>query len=86
MGDSSLITLLSIVPLLIITTSIAAAILAWRSRRRAVRIAIATLLIGVGATWVLSSIGVLFSMAGGVLIGVLGITLFIADYGAKKAA
>jgi len=85
MGDSSFITLLSAVPLLVIVTSIAAAIVAWRSRRRAVRTIVAILLMIVGAACVLSTVGMLFSMAAGILIGVLGVVLLIAEYGPKSA-
>ena len=85
MGDSPFITLLSVVPLLIIVTLIAAAVIAWRSKRRAVRTTVGILLIVVGTACVLSTVGMLFSMAGGALIGVLGVVLLIAEYGSKSA-
>jgi hypothetical protein len=85
MGDSSLMTILSVVPLLIIVMAIAAAVIAWRSGRRAVRTAIAILLIVVGIASVLPPVGMLFSMAGGVLIALVGVALLIAEYGGKRA-
>lgn len=86
MGDSSLITLLSVVPLLIIVTSIAVAVISWRSRQRAVRTIVAILLMVVGAACILPTVGKLFSIAAGALIGVLGVILLIAEYGPKSAA
>lgn len=53
MGDSSLVTWLSVVPFLITIVSAVAAVIAWRSGRRAVRTGVAVLLIVVGAAIVL---------------------------------
>jgi cyanate permease len=50
MVDSSLMGILSVVPLLIIVMAMAAAVIAWLSGRRAVRTAVAILLIVVGIT------------------------------------
>jgi len=86
MGDSSVFTLLSVVPLLLIATGTTAAVLAWRSRRRAIRTVVAILLMVVGVACVLSTIGQLFSMAAGPLISVLGLVLLLAEYGPKSAA
>jgi len=80
MGDSSFTTLLSLVPLLIIVASMVVAAVAWRSTRRAVRTLVAILLILGGAAFVFSSIGVLFSVAGGVLLCLFGVLLLIAEY------
>ena len=48
MGDSSLITILSVVPLLAIGAAIAAAGIAWLSGRRAIRPTVAILLVVAG--------------------------------------
>jgi hypothetical protein len=86
MGDSSFTTLLSLVPLLIIVASIVAAGIAWRSTRRTVRTVVAILLILGGATFIFSSIGVLFSVAGGVLLCLFGLLLLIAEYAGNGSA
>jgi hypothetical protein len=85
MGDSSLMTILSVVPLLVIVMAMAAAVIAWLSGRRAVRTAIAILLIAVGIASLFSPIGLLLSMAGGALIALLGVVLLIAEYGPRRA-
>jgi hypothetical protein len=84
MGDASGITLLSAVPLLIFVVSIVAAAAAWWSRRRAIRTVVAVLLIVVGVPCILSSAGMLFAVAGGATIGVLGVVLLIVEYGGKN--
>jgi hypothetical protein len=80
MGDSSLMTWLSVVPLPITIVSAVAAFIAWRSGRRAVRTGVAILLIAVGAAIVFFPVGVLFSLAGGTVIVLLGVALLIAEY------
>ncbi len=86
MGDSSLTTILSVVPLLIIVVAIAGAVLAWRSGRRAVRTAVAILLIASGMASLLSPvIGLLLSVGGSSLIALLGVALLIAAYARKSA-
>ena len=80
MGDSSLTTWLSAVPLLITLISAVAAAIAWRSGRRPVRTGAAILLIVVGAAIVLFPIGVLSSLAGGTVIVLLGVALLIVEY------
>jgi len=77
MGASSLSIWFSVIPLLIIATSIAAAVLALRSRRRVVRAAVAFLLIIAGAASILFTVEVLFSIGAGVLMIVLGVVLLI---------
>jgi hypothetical protein len=79
-GDSSLITILSVVPLLIIGTAIAAAGIAWLSGRRAIRTAVAIVLVAVGVASLFSPIGILLSMAGGALIALVGVVLLVAEY------
>ena len=80
MGDSSLMGILSVVPLLITVMAMAAAVIAWLSGWRAVRTAVAILLIVVGIASLLSPIGLLLSMAGGALIALPGVALLIAEY------
>jgi len=80
MGDSSLVTWLSAVPLLITIVSTVAAVIAWRSGRRAVRTGVAILLIVIGVAIILFPVGVLSSLAGGTLIVLLGVALLIAEY------
>jgi len=80
MGDSSLVTWLSVVPLFITIVSAVAAVLAWRSGRRAVRTGVAVLLIVVGVAIVLFPVGLITSLAGGTLIVLLGVALLIAEY------
>jgi hypothetical protein len=77
MGDAPFITLLSAVPLLIVLAAIVATVVAW-SERPAVRTGAAAFLIVVGAATALSGIGMLFSMAAGAAIGVLGLALLVA--------
>jgi hypothetical protein len=77
MGDSSLSIWFSVIPLLIIATSIAAAVLALRSRRRVVRAVVAFLLIIAGAASILFTVEVLFSIGAGVLMIVLGVVFLI---------
>jgi hypothetical protein len=86
MGDSSFITVLSMVPLLVLVTSVAALVLAWRTRRRAVRRVVAFLLIIVGIASILSTAGTLFSMVGGVVIAAMGLLLLFVSHGPKNAA
>jgi hypothetical protein len=86
MGDSSLMTILSVVPLLTIVMAMAAAAVAWRFGRRAVRTAVAILLIVVGVASLLSPIGMLFSLAGGALIALPGVVLLVAEYRPKSAS
>jgi hypothetical protein len=80
MGDSSLMTWLSAVPLLITIASAVAAFIAWRSGRRSVRTGAAILLIAVGAVIILLPVGVISSLAGGTVIVLLGVALLIAEY------
>jgi hypothetical protein len=85
MGDSSLMTILSVVPLLIIAVAIAAAGIAWLSGRRAVRTVVGILLVVVGIASLFVPMGVLFSMAGGASIALVGVVLLIAEYGPRRA-
>ena len=85
MGDSSLMTMLSVVPLLIIAIAIAAAGIAWLSGRRAIRTVVGILLVVAGVASLLVPIGVLISMAGGALIALVGVVLLIAEYGPRRA-
>jgi drug/metabolite transporter (DMT)-like permease len=80
MGDSSLTTWLSLVPLLVTIAAAAAAVIAWRSRRRVVRSVVAVLLILVGIAIILFPIGMLSSLAGGTVIVLLGVALLIVEY------
>jgi len=80
MGDSSLVTWLSVVPLLITIVSAVAAVIAWRSGRRVVRTGVAILLIVVGAALILFPVGMLSSLAGGTVIVLLGVALLILEY------
>ena len=80
MGDSSLMTWLSAVPLLSTIVSAVAAFIAWRSGRRSVRTGVAILLIAVGAVIILLPVGVISSLAGGTVIVLLGVALLIAEY------
>ena len=86
MGDSSLMTWLSVVPLLITIVSAVAAAIAWRSGRRTVRTVVAILLLVVGIAIVLFPIGVLSSLAGGTVIVLLGVALLIVEYRPGSAA
>jgi len=85
MGDSSLMTILSVVPLLVIAVAIATAGIAWLSGRRAVRTVVGILLMVVGMGSLLVPIGMAFSMAGGALIALMGVVLLIAEYGPRRA-
>jgi hypothetical protein len=85
MGDSSLMTMLSVVPLLIIAVAIAAAGIAWLSGRRAVRTVVGILLVVVGISGLFVPIVMAFSMAGGALIALVGVVLLIAEYGPRRA-
>ena len=80
MGDSSLVTWLSLVPLLVTIVAAAAAVIAWRSRRRIVRSVAAVLLILVGIAIILFPVGMLSSLAGGTVIVLLGVALLIVEY------
>ncbi|UCE03031.1 MAG: hypothetical protein JSW67_02215 [Candidatus Latescibacterota bacterium] len=86
MGDSSFITVLSMVPPLVLVVSVAAFVLAWRTRRRAVRGAVAFLLILVGIGSILSTAGTLFSVVGGAVIAAMGLVLLFVSHGPKNAA
>jgi hypothetical protein len=85
MGDSSFVTLLSIVPLLGLLLSVAALVLAWRSKRSSVRRLVAFLLLVVGMACILLTAGALFFMAGGVLIAAMGLVLLIVSRRSKTA-
>ena len=80
MGDSSLVTWLSVVPLLITIGAAVAGAIAWRYGRRAVRTGVAVLLILVGVAIILLPVGQLSSLAGGTVIVQLGVALLIAEY------
>jgi hypothetical protein len=80
MGDAPGIGCLSLVPLLIILVSIAVAVIAWRSGRRAVRTGAAIVLIAGGIASVLFGGSLLLSLAGGAAIFVVGLVLLIAEY------
>jgi hypothetical protein len=82
-SDSPLFILLSVVPLLLIVISAAAALVAWRSRRRPAQIAVGVLLIILGPVSLLSAAGLLVSVGAAVLISVLGAALLIAACIAK---
>ena len=86
MGDAPFVTALSAVPLLIVVASVAGAVLAWRSRRRGVRVAAAVVLVAFGALLLLTPLGVLFSMAGAAVIALLGVVLLVAEYLRKSQA
>ena len=85
MGDSSLITILSVVPLLMIGMAIAAAGIAWLSGRRAIRTAIAILLVVVGIASLVLPFGMFLSITGSALIALLGVVLLVAEYARKSA-
>lgn len=80
MGDSSLMTWLSVVPLLVAIGAAVAAALAWRYGRRAVRTGVAILLILVGVAIILLPACQLSSLAGGTVIVLLGVAVLIAEY------
>lgn len=80
MGDSSSGVWISAVPLLITIVSALAAVAAWRYGRRTVRTGVAVLLIVVGGAVLFFPLGVLFSLAGGTLIVLIGVALLIAEY------
>lgn len=86
MGDSSLMTWLSIVPLLIALVAAVVAVIAWRYGRRAVRTVVAILLILVGAAIILFPVGLLSSLAGGTVIVLFGVALLIVEYRPGSAA
>ena len=86
MGDSSLVTWLSLVPLLVTIVAAVAAVIVWRYGRRAVRAVVAILLILVGIAIILFPIGMLSSLAGGTVIVLLGVALLIAEYRPGGAA
>jgi hypothetical protein len=86
MGDAPFITFLSMVPLIIIFILIVAAVIAWRSRNRAVRIVVALILILLGTTFLFSpAIGVLFSIAGSAFICLIGVILLFSAMITKSA-
>ena len=80
MGDSSLTTWLSVVPLLITIVAAVIGAVAWRYGRRAIRTVVAVLLIVVGAATLFFPVGLLTSLAGGTVIVLLGVALLIAEY------
>ena len=80
MGDSSLATWLSLVPLLVTIISAVIAVIAWRYGRRAVRTVVAVLLILMGIAIILFPVGLLSSLAGGTVIVLLGVGLLIVEY------
>ena len=86
MGDSSLTTWLSAVPLVVAIVSAVVAAIAWRYGRRAVRTAVALLLILVGAATLFFPVGLLSSLAGGTVIVLLGVAMLIAEYRPGSAA
>ena len=66
--------------------SIVADVIAWRSGNRAVRIAVALILILLGTTFILSTtIGVLFSIAGSLFICIIGVVLLFSAFITKNA-
>ena len=79
MGDAPGITLLSLVPLLITVVLLVAAVVAWRSGRRSVRVGVGLLLIVLGVSTFLPGPGLLFSLGGGALMVVVGLVLLIAE-------
>lgn len=80
MGDSSFVTWLSAVPLLVLLVLIVAAAVAWRSGRRSARIGAAILLVVLGPTLFLCGGGLILSLAGGVLSFAAGLALLVAEY------
>ena len=86
MGDSSLTTWLSAVPLLITIVSAVAAVIAWRSGRRAVRTGVAILLIVVGSPSSCSPLVCSLLWQAVPLIVLLGVGLLIAEYRPGSAA
>ena len=86
MGDSSLTTWLSVVPLLITIAAAVVGVVSWRYGRRAVRTVVALLLIVVGAATLFFPVGLLTSLAGGTVIVLLGVALLIAGYRPGRVA
>ncbi len=80
MGDSSFVTWLSAVPLLVLLVLIVAAAVAWRSGGRSARIGAAILLVALGPALFLCGGGLILSLAGGALSFVGGLVLLIAEY------
>ena len=66
--------------MLVTIVAAAAAVIAWRSRRRIVRSVAAVLLILVGIAIILFPVGMLSSLAGGTVIVLLGVALLIVEY------
>jgi len=86
MGDSSLVTIFSAIPLLVVIAAVVAGAVAWRSQRRVVRNIAGLLLVLLGLVLLLSSIGVLFGMAAGLMLVVIGLALLIVEHAKKRAA
>jgi hypothetical protein len=80
MGDSSYITFLSVISLLVVVASAVAATFAWRSGRRGVRTAAGLALLVFGLVCLLTSAGTLSSGVGCSFIALLGLALLIAAY------
>jgi hypothetical protein len=77
MGDAPYITLLSAIPLLVIVFSIWMAVLAWRTKKRAVRRIVSILMIVMGGLIFFTPYGMFFSLGAGILIVTLGIVLLL---------
>jgi cyanate permease len=77
---------LSVVPILLIVSSLAAVLIAWRSGRRKNRIVVGAALSLIGIVGLLGLLGPTFSIAGGLFIGGVGILLLLAALKSEDAA
>ena len=84
MGDLSIITLISVVPLLVILMSVAIALIAWRLGSRVIRIITSLILVFFGFGFLLLSLGLLFSFLAGIMIMLTGLVLLISELMEKK--
>ena len=85
MGDSSLVTIISAIPLLLVFTAVVAGVVAWRSKRSAVRTVVGLMLVLLGLVLLASSIGVLFGMTASLVLVVIGLILMIVERVKKRA-
>ena len=84
MGDSSSATFLSAIPSLIIIVLLVAMVIVWRSGRRRLRIGAGVMMMLFGASCFFTGVGALFSLAGGLVIGGIGLGLLIAGSRGKR--
>lgn len=82
---TSFISWLSAIPLLLILLSVIVAWLTWQSGGRTARIVMGWSLSLFGLALILSSVGNLFSLLAGVLIGVLGLGVLFSVYRQSKS-